>query len=67
MSKRRSGYYRQGVVVMLALAVLTGLEYAVALFTTSGILLMLIALFKAGLVVQYFMSVARLWSPEEEH
>ena len=33
----------------------------------SAVILMLIALFKAVLVVNYYMHVQRLWQTEEEH
>ena len=59
--------YRQSVIVAIVLAVLTIIEYFVAVEFESAILLMLIALFKAVLVIRYYMHVQRLWQPEEEH
>jgi len=54
-------------MVALALAVLTIVEFYVAITLGSAIFLMLIALFKAVIVINFFMHVSRLWSPEGEH
>jgi hypothetical protein len=61
---KKSAALRQGVIVLVALAVLTGIEYVIGTGTGTGLLL-LISLFKAVLVVQYFMHVYRLFSSEE--
>ena len=58
--------YRLIFTIFLVLAVLTGVEYAVSQTLNSMILLFLIALVKAGLIVNYFMHVYRLWR-EESH
>jgi hypothetical protein len=63
---RRSAIYRLGVFVLIGLAVLTAIELAVALTLHSVVLLLIMALFKAGLILQYFMHVTRVWS-EEAH
>jgi hypothetical protein len=63
---RRSAAYRLGFLVLAALAVLTVVEYLVGVTWSSITLLLVLGLFKAGLIVQYFMHVARVWS-EEEH
>jgi cytochrome c oxidase subunit 4 len=54
-------------MIALFLAVLTVAEYFVAVEFNSLVILMLIALFKAVLVVNYYMHVQRLWKTEEEH
>jgi hypothetical protein len=54
-------------MIALTLAVLTIIEFYVAISLDSAIFLMLIALFKAVIVVQAYMHVSRLWSPEGEH
>jgi hypothetical protein len=59
--------YRRSALIALGLAVLTVLEYFVAVQLESAIFLMLIAVFKAVIVIQAYMHVSRLWSPEEEH
>ena len=62
----KSTAYRRGVNVFVVLAVLTAVEYAVALSLHSTVLLFIIALLKAAAIVQYFMHVYRLWR-EESH
>ena len=66
MSSNRSAYLRS-TFVALALAVLTIVEIAVAIYLGSAVLLMLIALFKAIAVLVYYMHVSRLWTQEEGH
>jgi cytochrome c oxidase subunit 4 len=66
-TKQRRPIYRQGYFVAFALAVLTIVEYYAALFIPSAILLFLLAIFKAALVLNYFMHISSLWSPGEEH
>ncbi|MEZ4633880.1 MAG: cytochrome C oxidase subunit IV family protein [Caldilineaceae bacterium] len=66
-SKPRKPVYRQGYVVALVLAVLTIVEYFAALYLPSAIILFLLAIFKAALVLNYFMHIRSVWSPEEEH
>jgi cytochrome c oxidase subunit 4 len=59
--------YRQILLVFLVLAVLTAIEFTLAInLDNAAVPLFLIALVKAGLIVQYFMHVYRLWR-EEEH
>jgi cytochrome c oxidase subunit 3 len=50
----------QGVIIFVFLAVLTALEFFVAVATGSVALLAVIALVKAGLVVYYYMHIHRL-------
>jgi hypothetical protein len=64
--RKRSAAYRQGIIVLAVLAVLTTVEYLVGVAWSSITLLLVLGLFKAGLIVQYFMHVTRVWS-EEEH
>jgi hypothetical protein len=61
---KKSAALRQGVIVLVVLAALTGIEYVIGTGTGTSLLL-LISLFKAVLVVQYFMHVYRLFSSEE--
>lgn len=61
--------YRRGIIVAVVLAVLTIIEYFIGtgdLLNGSLIVLAVIALLKAGLIVQYFMHISRLWTDEEE-
>jgi hypothetical protein len=60
--------YRTGVFVLIGLALLTGLEFVIAtMLGASTVFLFVIALAKAGIVLQYFMHVDSLWSEEESH
>jgi heme/copper-type cytochrome/quinol oxidase subunit 4 len=64
---RRSAY-RQGFLVLVGLAVLTGLEFFVAGVTDgSPVFLFIIALLKAGIILQYYMHLRSLWAEEESH
>jgi cytochrome c oxidase subunit IV len=63
---RRSAAYRLGIFVLIGLAVLTAIEFVLAVTIQSVVLLLIMALFKAGLILQYFMHLARVWS-EEAH
>jgi len=67
MNDKRAAAYRLSVTVALVLAVLTVVEYFVGLYFPSTVLLMLLALFKAVAVLNYFMHVSRLWRQEEGH
>ncbi len=68
MEAKKKAAYRQGVMVLIALAVLTAIEYYVA-FMPSGAttILFVIALAKAWVIMKYFMHVTTLWSKEGGH
>jgi heme/copper-type cytochrome/quinol oxidase subunit 4 len=64
----RKAAYRQGLLVLAGLAVLTALEFWIA--TAAGgstVFLFILALAKAGVIVQYYMHLDRVWSEEEAH
>jgi len=61
------GHYRTGILIVLVLAVLTAIEFFIAIKMNSVVFLMLIAAAKAILVIWFFMHVKRLWAPEESH
>jgi cytochrome c oxidase subunit 3 len=56
----------QGIIIFIYLAVLTGLEFLVAISFKSVPLLVVVALVKAGLVVYYYMHIYKL-NLESEH
>lgn len=56
----KSSALAQGLQIFIFLAVLTALEFAIAILVKSVILLTLVALIKAGLVMYYYMHVYRL-------
>lgn len=66
-TKQRKPIYRQGYIVAIALAILTVVEYYAAQYSSSAIIMFLLAIFKAALVLNYFMHISTLWSSEEEH
>ena len=51
---------------IVLLAVLTIVEFFVAVYIESLVLLFIIAVVKAAIIVQNFMHIARLWR-EESH
>jgi hypothetical protein len=64
----RRAAYRQGFLVLVGLAVLTGLEFLIAGVTNgSPVFLFILALLKAGIILQYYMHVRSLWTEEESH
>ena len=66
-SEKRSAAYRLSTNIALILAVATILEYFVAVYYPNTALLFLLAMVKAYFVLRFFMSVQRLWTPEEGH
>lgn len=66
MEDKKTEAYQRIFMVFIVLAILTGVEYLVSQYLDSMILLLLIAFVKAGLIVNYFMHVYRLWR-EESH
>src|SRR5258708_804324 len=56
---------RLGVIVFVFLAVLTGLEFFVAIELDAIPLLIAIALIKVGLVLYYYMHISHLNNPDE--
>ena len=55
----------QGVTIFIYLAVLTLLEYGIAVFAPFIVLLIVVALIKAGLVLYYYMHIYKL--NEDDH
>jgi cytochrome c oxidase subunit 4 len=64
--QKKKSEYRQNIYVFLALVLLTLIEFVVAIYLDDPtVALVIIALVKAGLIVQFFMHIYRLWRPEE--
>jgi cytochrome c oxidase subunit 3 len=59
-SQDKAAALRQGVLIFVYLAVLTALEYFVAVAMDAVPLLVIVALVKAGLVMYYYMHIYRL-------
>lgn len=66
MEKDKTADFRQIYIIAVVLAVLTAAEFFVSTALGSTALLVLIALAKAALIVQFFMHIYRLWR-EEAH
>jgi heme/copper-type cytochrome/quinol oxidase subunit 4 len=66
---RRRRKMRKGFFVISALAVITAIEFWVAVAFAGNIellgLLLAIAAVKCWFIVDYFMHISRLWLPEE--
>lgn len=66
--EKKAAAFRQGIIVLVVLAVLTGAEFLVATHLNGPIaLLFIFAIFKAAPIMQYFMHMSSLWSEEEGH
>jgi cytochrome c oxidase subunit 3 len=65
----KSSVLRQGLVVFIFLAVLTGLEFFIAIAIEDVFLLLIVALIKFSLVLYYYMHIYRLnqSSGENQH
>lgn len=61
----KSSALAQGLTIFIFLAVLTALEFGIAIAINSTILLVLVALIKAGLVAYYYMHIYKL--NQDEH
>lgn len=61
MEDRKAADFRQIYVIFLILVVLTAAEFVVSTTIGSAVLLLLIALAKSALIVQFFMHIYRLW------
>jgi hypothetical protein len=60
--------YRRGIYILIGLAVLTALEFLIAIaLEGSVVFLFLAALIKAGLIIQYYMHLGQVWGEEEAH
>lgn len=65
--EKKAAVLQAGIAVLLGLAVLTAAEYWISFLETPNIALFVIALFKAGLILQFFMHINGLWADEEDH
>jgi len=62
----KSTAMRLGLLVFIGLGLLTAVEFAIALLVNFWQLLLLVSLFKAGLVLVYYMHVGKLFEAEAE-
>ena len=67
MNDKKKADYRQGIIIFIALAVLTAIEYFAATgLANPAVPVVLINIVKAALIIWYFMHIYRLWR-EEAH
>ena len=66
MNDKKAAAYRLGLITLVILAVLTIVEFIIAVYMGALVLLFIIALLKAAVIIQNFMHLARLWQ-EESH
>lgn len=64
---KKAADLRRGVVILVILAVFTIVEYILATQANLPLLLVLIAVIKAAIVLQYFMHLPRVFSEEGNH
>lgn len=58
---------RMGYIVAVTLAILTAIEYGIAVsFENSLVALAILAFIKAGVIINYFMHVGRTLNPHGE-
>ena len=66
--------YMKSFLVLVALGVLTGLEYIIGtadasdipVFSNNLIPLAAMAVIKAGIIINYYMHISRIWGDEED-
>jgi len=65
MNEKKAAAYRKGAITLAILAVLTLVEYFLAIGLESATVpLIIIAIIKVAIIVQSFMHISRLWSEE---
>lgn len=62
---KKTNPLQRGVFVFIGLAVLTGIEFLLAINEVPQILLWTVALIKLVLVMQYFMHIYRIFRSED--
>lgn len=67
METKKTSELRRGVLVFLALAVLTAVEYIIGTNEAPTIFLWVIAILKGALVLVYFMHITRLSGSQGGH
>ncbi|MBI4631533.1 MAG: cytochrome C oxidase subunit IV family protein [Chloroflexi bacterium] len=67
MDAKKAAEFRLGIIVLVVLAVLTGAEYGISFTPALWLALIVIALIKAGIVIQYFMHIKRIVAEDGGH
>ena len=64
---RLSAAYRSGVMVLICLGALTAVEFVANMMGVSTVAMFIIALIKAGIILQFFMHISSLWLEGGSH
>ncbi|MEN4011178.1 MAG: cytochrome C oxidase subunit IV family protein [Bellilinea sp.] len=67
MDTNKKEELKRGVLVFVALAVLTVVEFFLGVNEVAAIFLWIVALLKGGLVLVYFMHISRVFRSEGGH
>ena len=66
MEQRKKAEYRRNFYVFIAIGALTLVEFFFAFnLENPAVPILIIAMIKSGLIVQFFMHIYRLWRVEE--
>lgn len=63
----KGSIYRRGNMAAIALAVITIVEFILAAYTSSAVVMLLLGILKAGIIMNIFMGISRLWNEEDHH
>ena len=66
-SSSKTNGLKRGILVFVALVVLTAIEFGLSIAHLPSALLWLVALLKAGLVLWFFMHLPLVFNPEGDH
>jgi hypothetical protein len=66
LTQKRKSAYRTGLIVLIGLAILSIAEYLSAALG-STVIMFLFIMFKAALVMYFFMHIVMVWRTEEAH
>lgn len=65
---KKSPPYFLGLAVLIVLGILTAIEYWVGTHDSPSLaVLVVVALIKAALIVNYYMHISHLWRSEDHH
>lgn len=65
MNDKKAAAYRKGAITLAVLALLTAVEYLLAVGLASATVpLIIIAILKVAIIVQNFMHISQLWNEE---
>ena len=67
--KPKGAIYRRGNMAAIALVVITIFEFilAASFAVESAVVMFLLGILKAGIIMNIFMGMSRLWNEEDHH